>query len=55
VFDPRRIELVDIDLDPALIEEYNDRVPVIEDLDGTVIDEGRIDEVALRDYVLRTT
>jgi hypothetical protein len=50
MFDPRRIELVDIDLDLALIEEYNDRVPVIEDLDGTIIDEGIINEEVLRAY-----
>ncbi|MCZ7532016.1 MAG: glutaredoxin family protein [Acidimicrobiia bacterium] len=36
------IEIIDIDLDLALLERYNDRVPVIEALDGSVVDEGII-------------
>ncbi len=37
------IEIIDIDLDLALLERYNDRVPVLEAAPGDVIDEGRID------------
>jgi thiol-disulfide isomerase/thioredoxin len=37
------IEMVDIDLDLELLERYNDRVPVIETADGSVIDEGIVD------------
>ena len=37
------IEIVDIDLDLELLERYNDRVPVIESADGSVIDEGIVD------------
>jgi hypothetical protein len=37
------------------LERYSDRVPVIEDSDGTIIDEGIIDKNVLRDYVLRNT
>jgi glutaredoxin len=38
------IEIVDIDLDLELLERYNDRVPVIETADGSVIDEGIVDD-----------
>lgn len=51
VFDSARIELVDVDLDLALLETYGDRVPVIEDANGVVIDEGIIDESVLRAHV----
>lgn len=37
------IQIVDIDLDLELLERYNDRVPVIESADGSVIDEGIVD------------
>lgn len=37
------VEIVDIDLDLQLLERYNDRVPVIESVDGFVIDEGIVD------------
>ena len=37
------VEIIDIDLDLDLLERYNDRVPVIEDADGFVIDEGIVD------------
>ena len=53
VFGATMIELVAVDLDLTLLERYTDRVPVIEDADGTVIDEGIIDEEVLREYVLR--
>lgn len=51
VFDRARIELIDVDLDLALLRKYGDRVPVIEDSDGTIIDEGVISEEVLRAYV----
>jgi len=47
VFGSTVIELVDVDLDLALLEKYTVRVPVIEDADGTVIDEGIISEAKL--------
>ena len=50
VFDPATIELIDVDLDLSLLERYTDRVPVIEDADGTIIDEGIIQERTLRAY-----
>jgi Glutaredoxin-like domain (DUF836) len=52
VFGEDRITLVDIDLDLDLLEDYSDRVPVIETLDGAVIDEGIITECALRAYIV---
>ncbi|MEZ5174778.1 MAG: glutaredoxin family protein [Acidimicrobiia bacterium] len=49
------IELVDIDLDLELLNVYNDRVPVIERSDGSVIAEGIVDvgrvEAAIADMV----
>ncbi|KAA3638692.1 MAG: glutaredoxin family protein [Armatimonadetes bacterium] len=36
------IDIIDIDLDLALLEIYNERVPVIEWPDGSVIAEGII-------------
>ena len=50
VFDPAIIQLIDVDLDLSLLERYTDRVPVIEDSNGTIIDEGIIDEAVLRAY-----
>ena len=50
VFGSASLELIDVDLDLALLEEYGDRVPVIEDTNGTIIDEGIIDKNVLRDY-----
>ena len=50
VFGSVSLELIDVDLDLALLQEYGDRVPVIEDANGTIIDEGIIDENVLRDY-----
>jgi hypothetical protein len=50
VFDPATIQLIDVDLDLTLLERYTDRVPVIEDSNETVIDEGIIDEAVLRAY-----
>lgn len=38
-----RIEIIDIDLDLDLLSIYNDRVPVVERSNGTVIAEGIID------------
>jgi hypothetical protein len=55
VFGSASLELIDVDLDVALLERYSDRVPVIEDSDGTIIDEGIIDKNVLRDYVLRNS
>lgn len=49
VFGEGNIELVDIDLDLALLEKYTDRVPVIETTGGEVIAEGIITDQSLRD------
>ena len=43
----RPVEIVDIDLDLALLELYNERVPVIE-ADGRVIAEGIVDAHSIR-------
>ncbi len=51
VFGDAGVELIDVDLDLALLERYNDRVPVIETAGVTVIDEGRISESRLRAFV----
>jgi hypothetical protein len=48
VFGEDDIELIDVDLDLALMERYTTRVPVIETLDGDVIAEGIIDQESLR-------
>jgi len=37
------IDVIDIDLDLALLETYNERVPVVETATGSVITEGIID------------
>jgi hypothetical protein len=50
VFGPASLELIDVDLDLALLQRYGDRVPVIEDLNATIIDEGMIDRNVLQDY-----
>ena len=55
VFGPASLELIDVDLELALLEFYTDRVPVIEDSDGSVIDEGIISEEVLAAYVIRNT
>ena len=55
VFGSAEIELIDVDLDLALLEEYTNRVPVIEDSDGTIIDEGIISEEVLAEYAIRNT
>ena len=41
------IEMIDIDLDLGLLERYNHRVPVIEAADGSVIDEGIVEDSVL--------
>jgi thiol-disulfide isomerase/thioredoxin len=46
----RSIEVVDIDLDLALLEKYNDRVPVIE-YDDHVVAEGIVDIDAVATYL----
>ncbi len=51
VFGKDQITLVDVDLDLELMEKYTERVPVIETLDGAVIDEGIITETALRAFL----
>jgi hypothetical protein len=50
VFVSASLELIDVDLDLALLQRYGDRVPVIEDLNATIIDEGMIDRNVLQDY-----
>jgi hypothetical protein len=50
VFGSANIDLIDVDLDLALLERYSERVPVIEDSVGMVIDEGIISEGVLREY-----
>jgi len=53
VFGADNLEVIDVDLDLTLLERYDDRVPVIEDSDGTIIDEGIIDKNLLRDFANR--
>jgi len=55
VFGSENIELVDIDLDLALLEKYTDRVPVVETAGGEVIAEGIVAEHMLTDYLRRRT
>lgn len=55
VFGPASLELIDVDLDLKLLERYSDRVPVIEDSEGTIIDEGIISEEVLAEYAIRNT
>jgi len=55
VFGSGRIEVVDVDLNLALLEKYTDRVPVIETTDGEVIAEGVITKRMLTDHVRRRT
>lgn len=50
VFGEANITFVDVDLDLELMETYTDRVPVIETVDGTVIDEGIVEESTLRGF-----
>jgi hypothetical protein len=50
VFASASLELVDVDLDLVLLRKYGDRVPVIQDPNGTIIDEGIIDKNVLQDY-----
>ena len=50
VFGSANIDLIDVDLDLVLLGRYGDRVPVIEDSDGMIIDEGIISEGVLREY-----
>lgn len=47
VFGEGNIELIDVDLDLALMELYTDRVPVIETLEGDLIAEGIITKNSL--------
>ena len=53
MFGSANLELVDVDLDLVLLQQYDDRVPVIEDRNGRVIDEGIIDRGTLQAYVNR--
>ena len=45
------VDLIDIDLDLALVKAYNDRVPVIETENGEVIDEGMVDAAVVREFL----
>ena len=47
------LELVDMNSDESLIEQFSLRVPVVLDLDGNVLAEGNIEEVPLRRAVRR--
>lgn len=42
------VEVVDVDADRGLSEQFGDRVPVVLDADGTVLAEGRISAWAAR-------
>lgn len=53
VFGKINVKLVDVDLDLDLLEQYTDRVPVIETLDGIVIGEGIVTEATLRGFSSR--
>jgi hypothetical protein len=53
IFGEANITLVDVDLDLDLMEKYTDRVPVIETVDGVVVDEGIIEESTLRSFSSR--
>ncbi len=56
VFGVEAVILVDVDLDLDLLDRFDYRVPVISADDGTVIDEGRVEESVLRSYLeLHTT
>ena len=46
----RAVEVIDIDLDLALLETYNERVPVIES-NGNVIAEGIVDAGSIHAYL----
>jgi hypothetical protein len=45
------VDLIDIDLDLALLKAYNDRVPVIETENGEAIDEGMVDAAVVREFL----
>jgi Glutaredoxin-like domain (DUF836) len=51
VFGMDAVTLVDVDLDLELLEQYDDRVPVIATPDGTVIDEGIVRLSTLEEFV----
>jgi glutaredoxin len=53
IFGEANITLVDVDLDLDIMEKYTDRVPVIETVDGVVVDEGIIEESTLRSFSSR--
>lgn len=42
------LEIVDVDLDLTLLEQYDERVPVLLDASGDVVLEGRFTEDAVR-------
>ncbi len=46
------VDVVDIDLDLTLLEEYNDRVPVIS-IDGSVVAEGAITKADIKRAIPR--
>ena len=45
------VDVVDIDLDLRLLEQFNERVPVVATDDGAVVTEGIIDLAALKAVV----
>ncbi len=46
-----RLDLVDVDTDPGMLERYGERVPVVLAADGAVLAEGRITKGAARKAV----
>ncbi len=47
-----RVVVRDIDESPVLIAEFGTRVPVLRDVEGSVLAEGRIDKRAVRDALV---
>lgn len=45
------VEIIDVDLDLALLEIYDHRVPVLESVTGEVIDEGAFDPKIIARYL----
>jgi glutathione S-transferase len=48
---PFRLERVDVDLDSTLKQQYDHRVPVLEDKDGAILSEYYLDQQAVLRYL----